>query len=134
MNSRVKRVAAALSHGQRVRRLRLEQLQNNEVFRDPAQALIASRREAIGRVDERLKATLPKLVDARRHRLEAIDASLRAMDPVAVLDRGYAIVRQSGGIVGGIADIEKNLPVRVCFADGALEADIRNLEPKENKP
>ena len=132
LDNRVRRVAAALGHGQRIRRLQLERLLGSEAFKYPSQTLVAPRREAIARIDEKLKAVLPGLVDARRHRLAALDAALRAMNPVAVLDRGYAVVRQGDGIVGSIAEIDRNAPVRVCFADGALEADIRTIEPKDN--
>ena len=68
LDNRVRRVAAALGHGQRIRRLQLERLLNSEAFKHPSQTLVAPRREAIARIDEKLKSVLPELVKGRHRR------------------------------------------------------------------
>ena len=72
--------------------------------------------------------------ERERHRLRALEASLRALDPSAVLERGYAVVCQGGRVLGGIANADMNQPIQVALSDGALEARITGITPKDGKP
>ena len=90
----------------------------------PTRALIEPRRLSLRGLEERAKAAMPVLLERGRHRLGALDASLRALNPSAVLDRGYAVIRQEARIVPRMVGVDKSVPVRICFSDGELTADI----------
>ena len=123
------RLAGALAAGQRVRRLTLERVCDSPVMRMPSKALIEPRRRAVEQLDQRMSAALPAIVSRQSARLEALAASLRALNPEAVLDRGYAIVRRESRIVGGISELELNDRVLIRFHDGEADANIAALRP-----
>ena len=127
------RLSGALQSAQRVRRLRLEKLTRSTALARPAQVMIEPRRLLLNHVVQRVSLAMPLVVLAQRHRLNALAASLRALDPAAVLDRGYAVVRQERGIVAGVGDVEASLPLQIEFADGKVTANVANITRKEQR-
>ena len=127
----LKRLAGALKGGQRLRRAALERLSASAALSMPRRALIEPRRAQLDTVERRLTAAMPARLERCRHGLNALEASLRALNPSSVLDRGYAVVRQGERVVPRAAAADPGLPVRVCFRDGELLADITAIMPKE---
>ena len=73
------------------------------------------------------------LLQKQRHRLDALSASLRALHPDAVLERGYAIVRREGRIVGSVAALRAGACVIAQLRDGEFEANITAIAPKDGE-
>jgi len=61
-----------------------------------------------------------------RHRLVSADAVLRASDPMAILARGFAVVRRPGSstAIRNAADLAPEDPVSITFAEGKAAASI----------
>ena len=131
MDGMVARLAGALRSGQRVRRLALERLTASTVLTSPGRTLIEPRLNQLEAIERRLCMVMPARLERCRHRLDALSASLRALDPASVMDRGYAVVRQEGHIVPRATLANGELPLRVCFSDGELLADI-TAEKEDN--
>ena len=72
-------------------------------------------------------------VDRRRRRVGELAARLDAMSPLAVLGRGYALVRRSedGRVVRRATDVAVGDALDVQLAEGALGADVTRLEPAD---
>lgn len=121
------RLSASLQSAQRVRRLRLEKLTQSQALTRPGQALIEPRRLLLDQLNRRMTPAMPLILQKSRHRLDALAASLRALDPRAVLERGYAIVRQQSGIVPGASAVEVSVPLHIEFADGTVSANVTNI-------
>ena len=81
LNALLVRFAAAMRSAQSLRRLRLERLASSTPLKAPAQAIIAPRQEQVTRLSQRLEAAMPSLLERARHRLDALSASLRALNP-----------------------------------------------------
>ena len=79
----------------------------------------------------RLAGAMPVRLERCRHRLDALSASLRALDPASVMDRGYAVVRQCGHVVPRASLANRGLPVQVGFSDGELTAEITAVTAKD---
>jgi len=81
------------------------------------------------RLHKNFKQTL-KYIDLR---LQALDKNLNAVNPLNVLARGYAIVKnQDGTIIKSGAAVRKNTKINVRLHDGELEAKvIKNLIPRQ---
>lgn len=124
----VYRVGAALKHAQNLRRLSLKQLAASRALTDPQALVIKPRREAVAQFDARLSRSLPIRLEKCRQALGAFEASLRALNPDSVLERGYAIVRQEGRIVQCAAATDPGAPIRIGFADGSVDANITSVE------
>ncbi|MBQ6326798.1 MAG: exodeoxyribonuclease VII large subunit [Clostridia bacterium] len=127
----VARLAGALKSGQRLRRLALERAGASGALTAPQRILIEPRRSALDAIERRLIAAMPVRLERSRHRLDALAASLRALNPSSVMERGYAIVRQGERIVTRTFGIDESVPLRVCLSDGELTADITAVTEKD---
>ena len=123
------RLAGALAAGQQVRRLKLEALSSAGPLAAPDRLLLEPRRLDLRQLDERLRAAMPGVLQRERNRLNALDASLRALNPASVLDRGYAMVRGKRGIVDRAAGVSPRDSVRIVFSDGEVDAEITGVQP-----
>ena len=95
----------------------------------PARALtasIATATQRLERAESRLLNAHPKVrLDACAARLDGFGATLHALDPARVLDRGYAVVRTAGGaVVRDAAQLKRGDAVNVTVAAGSFEAEV----------
>lgn len=123
----VERLAGALTAAQSVRRLRLEKLCATPALADPGRALIEPRRALLAQLDGRARLAMPLAAERARHRLAALEASLRALDPDAVLERGYAILRQENRVVTSASTVDADLPLCVRLADGQIQTRVTSI-------
>ena len=111
--------------------MQLERLCAAQALSFPERTLTEPRRAALDRLQTRLNAAMPALLERRRHAMDAAWASLRALNPASVMDRGYAVVRQGAGIVDGVKSIDMERPVWLCFKDGSARANVTAILPSE---
>ncbi len=133
LNAVVERLAGALTTAQSVRRLRLEKACASQVLSDPLHALTEPRRAQLAQLDSRARLAMPLAAERARHRLSAMEASLRALNPDSVLDRGYAILRQEDRFVTGTSDADAALPLWVRMVDGELETRITTIHKRKRE-
>ena len=124
------RLTNALDAGQKLRRLKLERVCAASALQRPVNALIEPRRVALMQWSGRLEKTLPVIQQKARHRLDHAAASLRALDPAAVLERGYVILSNDAGMIQRVADAEVGERVSIRMADGTLGATVTSIQPK----
>lgn len=134
VNHMMHRVGRALENGQKLRRVKLEKLCASAAMTRPSEVLIAPRRAELERLIERSGRAMPQIMTKTRMRLSHAEASLRALNPEAVLDRGYAIVEGPGGIVHKAAEAAVGQHVSIRMADGRLGADVTSIERQGEKP
>ncbi|HWE86365.1 MAG TPA: exodeoxyribonuclease VII large subunit [Terracidiphilus sp.] len=98
---------------------------------DPRQRLAhAQQHFAAGRT--RLLHALDRVLHERRARLQAIDARLHSLSPLAVLDRGYALVLDAGGsLIRSTAQINAGDPLTTRLADGSFASRVESTTPKK---
>lgn len=86
--------------------------------------------ELFARLDRAMTAQLQNL----ELRLEKESAHLKALSPMAVLARGYAIISDpaTGKVVKHIAQIEPTLPIRVQILDGTFYAEVTDIKRENN--
>jgi exodeoxyribonuclease VII large subunit len=112
---RVRRVLTSRIEGER---RHLVALVSRPVMADPM-AIFAARRQELDalthRARQRLQAGLHRAADQVAH----LRAQMRALSPLAVLDRGYAVVQNAGGhVVMDRAEVEAGELLRVRVARG----------------
>lgn len=66
--------------------------------------------------------------DAARH-FDGIEARLRALDPVRVLERGYSITRINGRVVKRVGDLLPDARIVTELADGQATSRVEAVEP-----
>ena len=51
-------------------------------------------------------------------------AKINALNPLAVLSRGYSIVQKNGTVAASVVDLKVGDSVSVRFADGEIDATV----------
>ncbi len=86
------------------------------------------------RVDDLLRAAgqaVGRSLDIHRERLRSLERQLSALDPSAILARGYAVVRgEDGATIKSIAGLAPGDSLDLALADGEVSAEIRSLRPR----
>jgi exodeoxyribonuclease VII large subunit len=79
-----------------------------------------------GRLDpvaDRLPAAIRRRLEGWERQAERLGASLDALSPLRVLERGYAVPRgPDGRVLRGVAQFTPGLPFRLRVADGEVAA------------
>jgi exodeoxyribonuclease VII large subunit len=95
---------------------------------DPRQRLA----HAAGHVADfraRIDRAVERNLDNSRSRLGSLDARLRALSPLAVLERGYALVlNEKGNVVRSSAELAAGDRVRTRLAEGAFTSRVEDTE------
>ena len=88
--------------------------------------LFARRSETLRVLDERLRMSMLRDFERRTHQLGELTRTLRAVSPLATLDRGYAILfeRGSGRVVRSVAQVPPGTAMRALIADGELTLHV----------
>ena len=131
-------------------RHRFAQARDSYVFREPAHgvrqgaqrldtaemrmrnALLARSQAAARSVDDlaaRLRHPLQLRRESARERIRRLDSQLRALSPLAVLNRGYSVATDTQGrILKDVARLRTDDQVRVRLAQGAFDAVVQRTE------
>jgi len=90
---------------------------------------LATQSQALAQIHTRLPAAFKLKINQHQNQLALLAGKLDALSPLAVLERGYTLVRDpSDKIVRSVTDTATGDLVRIEFADGAAEAQIQNLK------
>jgi exodeoxyribonuclease VII large subunit len=115
------RIASRLAEA----RERVERLER-ELQRASPLAVIANRRQRVDDLARMLQTQIRHDLTLHRAQVEGIRGRLAGLNPVGVLQRGYAIVRRrdSDQVVRSIQQAEPGLGLRVRVADGEFSAHV----------
>jgi len=87
------------------------------------------------RLDElslRFSATMKNFLRAQSARIQSVGGRLRALDPRQVLNRGYALVRDSSGrLVTSLQQVKLDENMDVRLKDGRFGARVNRIEDKK---
>lgn len=82
-------------------------------------------RERLARTSDRLESAMRDHTERRSARLRELAASLDALSPLRVLERGYAVARdETGRVLKRAAQFPLRLPFRLTLADGDVHARV----------
>lgn len=73
---------------------------------------------------QRLSTSQEHLCDQHRHYLQLMSHKLEALSPKKVLERGFAVLQSSRGLVMSSKDVSEGESVAVLLAQGGLEAIV----------
>jgi exodeoxyribonuclease VII large subunit len=91
---------------------------------DPRQAL-AQARGRLQAYTARMNRSLDKTLQRAAARREAVDAQLNSLSPLAVLDRGYALVQgEDGSLIRSAAQLKEGDRVRTRLSEGAFTSRV----------
>jgi exodeoxyribonuclease VII large subunit len=87
----------------------------------------ATQRQRVDDVLERGKTALIALLRSRREQTGSLEAALSALNPTAVLERGFAVITDpaTGRTISTVADVSKGDIVHTTIHDGAFDAEVQ---------
>ena len=88
-------------------------------------ATVKSGRLDLGHVQMSLDRAVEDVIRRARDNVGKYDLLLRALDPHAVLRRGYAVVRLDGKAIARSSDVESGAIVNVEVSDGRFDAQVQ---------
>jgi exodeoxyribonuclease VII large subunit len=95
---------------------------------DPRRNLAHAQRH-LADLHTRLEHGFDRLRDASASRLAALDARLHSLSPLAVLDRGYALVRAAdGSLIRSTAQLATGQQLSTRLADGAFLSRVEAVD------
>ena len=101
---------------------------------DPRQAL-AQARERLAACRTHLDHSIERILHASAATLGALDARLHSLSPLAVLDRGYALVLDAAGaLVRSTAQVATGDQVTTRLADGTFTSRVEVASPRQGSP
>jgi exodeoxyribonuclease VII large subunit len=144
------RMDAAMTSGLRDDQRLVTELSAAVLRHDPRQHLSAAR-EALNAAQSRLDHTLDRSLSSGRFQTNALEArlhraaqvqvatrraawsnlrgALQALSPLAVLERGYALVRdEQGAVVRSVAQLSIGQTVSTRVAQGSFSSEVRDLQ------
>ncbi len=128
------RLDAALTSQIRLRQNRVAELAAAILHRDPRPSL-AHAREHLADFRARLDRSLERLLQSSASRLSALDARLHSLSPLAVLDRGYALVLSTeGSLIRSTAQLASGDRVTTRLADGSFTSRVDSTTPQPPSP
>ncbi len=120
-----KEIETAVSRSLNGKRLELRRLRAALSMRSPVRWL-GYQRQAVDDMNRRLILAMNRGMERRRHLIGSEVARLEALDPKAVLQRGYAVVRDlaSGSVVSSVNEVEDGQWLSISVSDGDFSAEV----------
>jgi exodeoxyribonuclease VII large subunit len=117
------RLASLMAEDVHARRLVL-QAQARALSHLSPQARLANLRQRVDDLASQAGVSALHLLQLRRARLTGTGARLDALNPLAVLQRGYAVVRRDGRLVRSVALVSPGDRLSVRVSDGEFDATV----------
>lgn len=123
------RLSDLIGHSIERRRLAVERAQI-AIRRQSPHYRIGQQRLRLDDLDRRLTRGLTDRLQRHRLTLTGLEQRLHALNPAAVLARGYAIVQDdSGGVIQSLAQVRAGDTLNVTVADGHFPVTAHSPEP-----
>ncbi len=111
----------------------LDSLRSRPVLADP-RTLVAERSAEVIDLRDRARRCLGHALDRAADNLDHQRARVRALSPLATLERGYAVLQDDAGhVVTSVADVAVGAAVSVRVADGRVHATTTGTETDPSK-
>ncbi len=100
----------------------------------PARSGLAARRAELATLAARMTPATRARIESHRARLAEVAARLHALSPLAVLDRGFALVKKpSGVLVRDAREVAVGDQVDIRLARGQIQARVERLLPADDE-
>ncbi len=122
------RLTGGMTARLRAHRIQLARLVDARPLTAP-EGVYRMRRENVTALEKRLNLFQDRRLQAKRQTLARTVAGLTALDPLAVLSRGYALVQsEDGHVVPAAASLSPGEPIELRFSDGTARARVEVVD------
>ena len=105
----------------------LSQIANRPIFKRPLEA-IHIYYQNIDNLEYMLKTKISQNMVLKRKRLEILESRLSALNPRAILERGYSIVMKDNKVLRSASEIKIDNNINVILYKGEIEAKVKKIK------
>ncbi len=92
---------------------------------------VDSKQELLLSAEKRISGAFENLYSAKANRLSVVSSKLTALNPMAVISRGYAAVFDGEGkVINSVSGLNKGEEITFNLSDGKAKAEITQVIPK----
>lgn len=103
---------------------KIKNIDNSYGFKQPENMLL-QKSQRIDEIEQRLNLGFENYLERQKNRVESFDGKLKALSPLAVLERGYSIVFQEDKVIKKAKDVDKKKEIDIMLHKGSLKADVK---------
>ena len=111
-------------------RREIDLLRKNRLFVDPA-AIYQDYRMDLDNLFDELQSLVEDRLKTARNDIGRAEGRLKALNPLGVLSRGYAVASKDGYAVSSSAQLSINDRISLLFADGSAECTVNSVSSRE---
>lgn len=112
-------------------RLRLEQATQSKVMKDPY-GFLTTRQQLLDHAREGLDKAIKQIVMVKQHKFSLTGEKLALLNPLAILQRGYSIVRDTKGkAVYDISKVKSGQQLEIVIKNGMINVDVIGIQEGE---
>ncbi len=120
-----------ISHRVDRNRQRLEALQNSYALKRPV-LMIEQSLQRLDQLQDRSFRSSAEKINLMLSKLTGLEQQVQALNPLAILERGYAVVSQENGqIIQSVKQVNRGDAVRIRLKDGDVQTTIKKVNPKK---
>ena len=123
------RVENSVSRNVNIKRERFLSVANKLELLSPSGRLAIEKKE-LAQKSDKLQQQMERILQKRREALSVASARLAAINPLAVLSRGYSYSQKDGAVVSSVSQISVGDEIDIRFADGSASAKIISVKEK----
>jgi len=108
-------------------RQKLHRFREHPFFQHPQENIIFVHQRNLDRVEEKLARGMEKRLETSRKQIARISTSLEALNPMAVLSRGYSLTfnREENRLVRSKQDVCPGQEIQTTLADGTITSVVK---------
>lgn len=106
----------------------LEGLMNSYVFKSP-QVLVNNHIQNLDQLNQRLGLSTKSLVQAKRNEFTKTVATINALNPLNILERGYTytLLKETDKHISSVSHVKPNDKVKLIFKDGQADCTVDEI-------
>ena len=120
------RISAAAMSAFSSKKSQLDSLLQKQCLRRP-EYYVESRIELLSKIDMSIEQSARRIFETKTRDVSQCASRLSALNPMAVLSRGYSAVFDSEkNVVSGVSELKKGDTLTLCMSDGSAEVTVKN--------
>lgn len=126
------RLTSALQYQAQQARFQVERLAQRPCLSRPFDR-IRELEADVDDLEERMTRAMQQQVDSIRHQLGTVSASLNALSPLSVLDRGYSLTKrlEDGSLIRDVDSLKPGDRISTLFSYGSVISEVVTVESDE---
>ena len=130
LGSFMAKTTAAMERNITLNEARIASLMNLQCMKNPL-TFTENKSRQLDEITARMEGSMNEKLNACESDLRAVASKLTALNPLAVLARGYSVAYRNGSTVNSAAALKNGDSLTIRFADGSADCRVENTMTEE---